>query len=124
MRQNRINALESEVVAYETDLERAQDELLELHHTTLDGYKIKIEGLQAKIDRPEPLFDFGRKGAVKAANKHARQANLGTAYGPSDSEVGNVLEYNPRTPGLPIDVSPTLDGGAGDFSVSLENATL
>ena len=61
MRQDRINALESEVVAYETDLERAEDELLELH-TTLDGYKIKIEGLQAKIDRPEPLFDFGRKG--------------------------------------------------------------
>ena len=42
MRQDRINALESEVVAYETDLERAEDELLELH-TTLDGYKIKID---------------------------------------------------------------------------------
>ena len=42
-------------------------------------------------------FDLGRKGAAKVANKHARQANLGTALGTSDSVVGNVLEYNRTT---------------------------
>ena len=69
-------------------------------------------------------FIMSRKGAAKVANKHARQGGLGTVLDNSDAQVGGVLEYNTHTPGLSIDVSPTLDGGAGDFSVNLANATL
>ena len=56
-------------------------------------------------------FIMSRKGAAKIANKHARQGGLGTVFGNSDAQVGGVLEYNPHTPGLPIDDSPALDGG-------------